>query len=64
MEAQTNIEPLLSTADCARLAGVRPETILDWLSDGKWPDPALNGYRCKRWRPADVERFLKTRRVR
>ena len=59
-----HFKPLLTTEDCARIAKVHPKTIRMWCQTGCWPDPVINQPHTKRWRTEDIERFLKTGRLR
>lgn len=43
------IDPLLTTKEVADLFSVKPETVSDWIKQGKIPGVKINGYwRIKR----------------
>lgn len=52
--------PLLKRADVARMFGVIPETVREWVRAGKFPEPIRVG-RMLFFRPDDVRRFLESK---
>jgi predicted DNA-binding transcriptional regulator AlpA len=52
------LKPLVSTATIAELAGVAPNTVLEWSKQGKLPKPIRLGKRTIRWHRADVLALL------
>lgn len=53
---------LLSSKDCARIVGMCPRTIIVWSQTNMhgFPQPAIDGYRDKRWHPDDIQQWLKS----
>lgn len=57
------MDPLLDVADLAAYLNVPVRTIRDWRYRGEGP-PALKVGSLVRWRRADIDRWLETRRDR
>jgi excisionase family DNA binding protein len=51
-------EPLMTQAEVAKAIGVVPRTIRAWAADGRFPKPLAHGRRWRRWRSADVQKFV------
>jgi predicted DNA-binding transcriptional regulator AlpA len=52
------LKPLVSTAEIAELAGVAPNTVLEWSKQGRIAKPIRLGKRTIRWRRQDVLAML------
>jgi predicted site-specific integrase-resolvase len=54
---------LLNESETAAYLGLRPETLATWRSTNRYRLPYLRVGRAIRYRPSDVEKFLKERTV-
>jgi len=65
MSAQLQSAPnnLLTDDQAAALLGIKPQTLAAWRMTGRYALPYLRVGRCVRYRPADIEAWLTSRRV-
>ncbi len=52
---------LLHRSEVLALIGVSKETLLSWMSKGKFPTPLLLGERARAWRVDEIDVWLQTR---
>lgn len=57
----TTQQTLLSDRELARLLGVSRASVWRWTARKLLPAPVTIGERTRRWRQADIERFLSER---
>jgi excisionase family DNA binding protein len=57
------IEPLLTPEQTAKLLGLKVETLNTWRSTNRYSLPFIRVGRVIRYRVADIEQFLESRRV-
>lgn len=51
---------LLTKYEAARKASINPRTLENWVKAGRFPKPVRIGTRTVRWRPEDVDIWLKS----
>ncbi len=50
---------LLDTLEVARFLGIHPQTLAAWRSQGRGPKWVKVGARVVRYRPGDIEKWLR-----
>jgi predicted site-specific integrase-resolvase len=56
------VQKLLREREAAELLGVAPATLTSWRCRQTYPLPFVRVGRCIRYREADLERFVESRR--
>lgn len=49
---------MLTVDEVAKSIGVTPRTIWRWADEDRFPKPVALGPKLRRWREADIEKFL------
>lgn len=55
---QTNLDPLLTVEDLAKLLKVSKRTVWRWVSLGRLPQPVRCSPSCVRWQAAAVRQHI------
>lgn len=61
---QRQLPKLLTAAEVGEICRLKPRTVVRLAQQGDLPEPRIDRTRCKRWHPDDIERWLRTGRVR